>query len=90
MFKIFVTVDSINASDLLSVNRDLSGLNIRPATLNSFVSNSKFLTICFRPTQVGDLTQHMVACLWIALIRLLRIIELLRTAVATTDENIQS
>jgi len=33
MFKMFVTSDSIDASNLLSVKRHLSGLNIRPATL---------------------------------------------------------
>ena len=49
MFKIFVTGDSINASNLLSVKRHLSGLNIRPAMLNSFwLVISKLLAIFFK------------------------------------------
>jgi len=35
MFKMFVTGDSINVSNLLSVRRHLSGLNIRPAKLKT-------------------------------------------------------
>jgi len=49
MFKMFVTVDSINASNLLSVKRHLPSLNIRPATLQTrLLVISKFLTICFK------------------------------------------
>jgi len=35
MFKTFVTVDNINASNLLSVKQHLSCLNIDPATFES-------------------------------------------------------
>jgi len=43
---VFVAVDSINALNLLSVKRHLSGLNIWPAKLKTrLLANSKFLTI---------------------------------------------
>jgi len=46
MFKIFVAVDDINASNLLSCKRHLSDLNIRPATLKiHLLVISKLLTI---------------------------------------------
>jgi len=42
MFKMFVPGDSINASNLLSVKRHLSGLNIRSATMKTrLLVNSK-------------------------------------------------
>jgi len=45
----FITTDTINASNILSVKRHLSGLNIRPATLKTRLSViSKFLTIFFK------------------------------------------
>jgi len=48
MFEMFVTVDSINASNLSSVIRHLSGWNICPATLKTRLLILKFLTIFFQ------------------------------------------
>jgi len=49
MFKIFVTVDNHQGFKYLTVKRHLSGLNIRPATLdeNSFVNNFKIADYVF-------------------------------------------
>jgi len=49
MFKIFVTVDSINASNLLSVKRHLTGLNFHAATLKTpllVISKLLFFSNC--------------------------------------------
>jgi len=64
MFKMFVTGDSINASDRLSVKRHLSGLNIRPATLKTrLLVISKLLTIYF--SNCGLRCFQLCDCFWL-------------------------
>jgi len=66
MFEIFVTVENMNASNLLSGKRHLSGLDFRPATLKILsLIISKWLTICSNCGIRSSASQHSIVQLLI-------------------------